>query len=80
MRDRLPGCQLPAGPPQIIQPSGNSLGPASFLGNNVTYFEQQHPTPTMQQWNLSVQRELRGAMLVEAAYAGSRGTHISGNG
>jgi Carboxypeptidase regulatory-like domain len=76
----FPGFQLAAGPPQIIQPSGNSLGPLSFLGNNVTYFETNHPTPTQQQWNLTVQRELPGATLVEIAYAGSHGTHILGYG
>ncbi len=76
----FPGFQLAAGPTQIIQPSGNSLGPLSFLGNNVTYFETERPTPTQQQWNLTVQRELPGAMLVELAYAGSHGTHILGYG
>jgi len=76
----FPGFQLSAGPPQILQPSGNSLGPASFLGNNVTYFETNRPTPSTQQWNLSVQRELPGATLVELAYAGSHGTHIIGYG
>jgi hypothetical protein len=76
----FPGFQLANGPPQIIQPSGSSLGPLSFLGNNVTYFERDHPTPTQQQWNLTVQRELRGSTLIEAAYAGSHGTHIMGYG
>jgi hypothetical protein len=76
----FPSFQLAAGPPQIIQPSGNSLGPLSFLGNNVTYFERDRPTPSAQQWNLTVQRELPGSMLVELAYAGSRGTHIIGFG
>jgi hypothetical protein len=76
----FPGFQLSAGPPQIIQPSGNALGPASFLGNNVTYFEARRPTPMAQQWNLTIQREFRGATLVEAAYAGSHGTHIMGYG
>ena len=76
----FPAFQLAAGPPQVLQPSGNSLGPLSFLGNNVTYFERERPTPTVQQWNLSVQRELPGSMLVEAAYAGSRGTHVIGFG
>ena len=64
----FPGFQLVAGPPQIIQPSGHSLGPRSFLGNNVTYFETDHPTPTQQQWNLTAQRELPGATLIEVAY------------
>jgi Carboxypeptidase regulatory-like domain len=74
----FPAFQLAAGPPQILQPSGNTLGPLSFLGNNVTYFEKKRPTPSQQQWNLTLQRELRWSMLVEAAYAGSRGTHTMG--
>jgi outer membrane receptor protein involved in Fe transport len=76
----FPAFALASGPPQIIQPSGNSLGPRSFLGNNVTYFERDRPTPTVQQWNVSVQRELPWSMLAEAAYAGSHGTHIIGFG
>jgi hypothetical protein len=76
----FPGFQLAAGPPQIIQPSGNSLGPLSFLGNNVTYFERDHPTPTAQQWNLTIQHELWGSTLVEAAYAGGHSTHITAYG
>jgi hypothetical protein len=76
----FPGFQLSAGPPRIIEPSGNSLGPLSFLGNDVTYFERDRSTPTMQQWNLNIQRELPGYLLVDLAYAGSRGTHIVGYG
>lgn len=76
----FPGFQLSSGPPRIIEPSGNSLGPLSFLGNDVTYFERDRPTPGMQQWNLNIQRELPGSMLVDVAYAGSRGTHIVGYG
>ena len=76
----FPGFQLADGPPQIIQPSGNSLGPLSFLGNNVTYFETHRPTPSTQQWNLNVQHELPASTLVELAYAGSRGTHLIGFG
>ena len=72
----FPGFQLAAGPPQIIQPSGNTLGPLSFLGNNVTYFETHRPTPSTQQWNLGMQHELPASTLVELAYAGSRGTHF----
>jgi hypothetical protein len=74
----FPAFQLSAGPPSLLQPSGNSLGPLSFLGNDVTYFERRRPSPTMQQWNVSGQRELFGSTLVELSYAGSRGTHIVG--
>jgi hypothetical protein len=76
----FPAFQLSAGPPDLLEPSGNSAGPLSFLGNNVTYFERKRPTPSSQQWNLDVQHELPGSMLVDLAYAGSRGTHIVGFG
>jgi hypothetical protein len=74
----FPVFQLAVGPAELVQPSGNSLGPLSFLGNNVTYFERQRPTSSTQQWNVGVQRELRWAMLAEAVYAGSHGTHVRG--
>jgi outer membrane receptor protein involved in Fe transport len=74
----FPAFQLATGPSQLVTPSGNSLGPLSFLGNNVTHFEKDRPTPSTQQWNLTVQRELRWRMLLEMAYAGSHGTHIMG--
>lgn len=70
--------QLADGPPEIMEPSGSSLGPLSFLGNNVTYFEEDRPTPSTQQWNLSLQQELPGSTLVEVAYAGSHSTHVIG--
>lgn len=34
--------------------------------------------PYIQQWNLSVQKELPGSMLLEINYVGSRGTHLWG--
>ena len=76
----FPAFQLSAGPAVLLEPSGSSLGPLSFLGNNVTYFERKRPTPSSQQWNLDVQHELPGSVLVDVAYAGSRGTHIVGFG
>ena len=77
----FPGFQLAAGPPQIIQPSGNSFGPVSFLGNNVTYFETA-PTDA----DCAAVEPDRAAGVAERrpwwklAYAGSRGTHIMGYG
>jgi carboxypeptidase family protein len=76
----FPVFQLSGGPSQIQQPAGSSLGPLSFLGNNVTYFERNRNTPTTQQWNLNLQRELPGQILLDAAYAGSHGTHLIGFG
>jgi hypothetical protein len=76
----FPAFQLSAGPSELLEPSGNTLGPLSLLGNTVTYFERDRPTPRVHQWNLDLQQELAGSMLVDIAYAGSRGTHIIGFG
>jgi hypothetical protein len=76
----FPAFQLSEGPSKLPEPSGNTLGPLSFLGDTVTYFERDRPTPRVHQWNLDVQQELAGAALVDIAYAGSRGTHIIGFG
>ncbi len=35
------------------------------------------PTGYMQQWNLSLSRELKGDSMIEVAYAGTRGTHLA---
>jgi hypothetical protein len=75
----FPVFQLAAGPPRIIEPSGNTLGPLSFLGNDVTYFERDRATSSTRQWNLNVQRELPGSMLLDVAYAGSHGTNLIGS-
>jgi hypothetical protein len=76
----LPAFQLHDGPSELPEPSGNTLGPLSFLGNSVTYFERDRPTPRVHQWNLDLQQELPGSTLVDIAYAGSHGSHIIGFG
>ena len=35
--------------------------------------------PIMQMWNLSIQRELPGNMMVEIGYVGSHGSHLAGD-
>jgi hypothetical protein len=61
-------------------PPGNSQGAATFLGLNIGGGNggvfTTHATPYMQQWNVSVQRELPGNLIAEAAYIGSRGTKL----
>ena len=36
-----------------------------------------NPSPYAQQWNFDVQRQLPGGIFVDAAYAGSKGTHLT---
>jgi hypothetical protein len=34
------------------------------------------PTPSVQQWNAGIQRELPGAVLLDVSYIGAKGTHL----
>lgn len=44
---------------------------------NVTSIPTKAIWPYVQQWNVSVQRELPGTTVVTVAYAGSKGTHLT---
>ena len=39
--------------------------------------EFQNPTPYMETWNLDIQHEISASTMVEVAYAGSRGIHLT---
>jgi carboxypeptidase family protein len=60
----------------ILEPVGSLLGPETFLGQNISFFNPNPLTPYMQRWELSLQRELPGGWVGEAAYVGNRGTHL----
>lgn len=52
--------------------------PVDKLGRNalsVTVFPDDNPMSIFSQWNMNVQREI-GGFLVEAGYAGSKGSHL----
>ncbi len=60
---------LPAAP-------GASQGIQTFLGQGISFFLEEPLSPYNQRWELSLQRELPGGWVVEAAYVGNRGTHV----
>ncbi len=70
--------QFSAGPSSLLQPRGAAGGPSAFRGQNVRYQELRQPTPYVQQWNLTIQRELWGKWVVAGTYAGNRGVHLFG--
>lgn len=47
-------------------------------GVNLVYVPQSQTTPYEQQWNLDVQRALPGNLLLDVAYVGTRGVHLTG--
>lgn len=70
--------QFSTGPSTLLQPKGPSGGPSAFRGQTVRYQEPDPPTPYVQQWNLTLQRELGWNWVVSATYAGNRGVHLFG--
>ena len=73
-------------PPQFFPPSGLPLTlfdpfPSGFpfpLPDSALAFQRDLRTPYLQQWNVSVQRQLGGRREVEVAYVGSRGSNLIG--
>lgn len=65
-------------PQGLVQPTGNSLGAGTQLGQAISFWTQNPSTPTMYQWNADVQQQFPGAFLFDLAYVGSRGLHLTG--
>ena len=63
-------------PDGINQPTGSRLGAMTLLGQSIQFVDRNLHTPYAEDWNFSVQRELPGNTLVQAAYTGSRGIHL----
>ncbi|MBI2687322.1 MAG: TonB-dependent receptor [Acidobacteria bacterium] len=67
--------------PQGFQPvPGSSLGALTAIGSNLDAPLANTNTPYTLQYNLTVQRELPGAVLLEVAYVGNRGRQLSRGG
>ena len=69
-------------PTGIIQPPGRTpVYQSDYLGQNISAPVQGNANQLFgseQQWNFTIQRELGSGMALEAAYAGSKGTHLVG--
>jgi hypothetical protein len=78
--DRIPAFKLDAGPPPFVFPTvpANGLlplnGPAGNLQPHIRPTYQR--LPTLDAWNLTLQRQLTSTMSVEAAYIGNKGTNV----
>ncbi len=68
-----PWANWPGGNPHPYTPSKDSTFDPQITG--LAYGPDYRETQ-MQQWNLSIQREVAKDWLINAAYAGTRGTHI----
>ncbi|SDF06044.1 carboxypeptidase regulatory-like domain-containing protein [Terriglobus roseus] len=63
-------------PNGLTQPSGNSLGLNTNLGQNITGSERQQHISYYEQWSLDVQRQLPGNLVLTAGYAANNGLHL----
>ncbi len=65
-------------PPPSVKPSSFLTPQLQTLGNapGMTVFDPQLKTPTVHQWNLSVQHELPMGFVVQAGYVARRGTRL----
>lgn len=68
-------------PSGLIRPLGSVQGPYSGsltdigAGISDSYFAD-YVTPMMQQWNFTVQQQLKNSWLIQAGYLGSKGQHL----
>jgi hypothetical protein len=53
-----------------------SLNPNQVQFPGVTSIDARLHSPVFDEWNLNIQRELPGKILLETAYVGSKGTHL----
>jgi Carboxypeptidase regulatory-like domain len=60
----------------ILEPRGSADGIATFLGQNITYFDPNPKSPRNQRWQIGVQRELGGVWVGEARYVGNYGSQL----
>jgi hypothetical protein len=63
-------------PGGLVPPFGNSQGLLTLVGQGVSFLEPADRNPIFHNWQLNVQRELAGQILIEAAYVGSRGVRL----
>ena len=59
----------------IVEPQGASQGIETFLGQSVSFFNEDPKTPRTQRWQIGIQREMAG-WVAEASYVGAHGTNV----
>jgi hypothetical protein len=64
-------------PSGIIQPPGRDPSFTNiYVGGALTGPVPNQALPYLQQWNFGLQKEIASGLLVEASYAGAKGTHL----
>ncbi len=63
-------------PNGILEPLGSAQGSQTFVGQSITFFNEEPLAPYMQRWQAGVQREIGRGYVLDVTYVGNRGTHI----
>ena len=61
----------------VNEPTGNTLGRQTNVGQNVTYIDQFRTHPKFQTWSLDLQRELGNNVVATVGYLGSKGSDLA---
>lgn len=59
-------------PNGVMPASGSSLGVGTFLGQAISFYNPEMPTPYSMMWNYNIQTMLPGGVLMEVGYTGTR--------
>ncbi|HET7695444.1 MAG TPA: TonB-dependent receptor [Vicinamibacterales bacterium] len=60
----------------VIEPVGSAAGIQTFLGQSITFFSPNPKSPRNQRWQIGLQRELPGRLVLDLAYVGNRGDDL----
>ncbi len=63
-------------PNGIIRPPGGSAGKLSLLGQDLVSVYHKDGSAYAQEWNFDIQKQIPGNILIDAAYAGNKGTAL----
>lgn len=63
-------------PTGFLAPLGAAQGYQTFVGNSISFFNENPAAPVMQRWQFGVQRELGGGFVMDATYVGNKGGDI----
>ena len=63
-------------PGGILQPAGAANGSGTFLGQQITYYDPDVVNAYSVRWNLGIQRQLPGQMVLEVAYIANHAVHL----
>ncbi len=63
-------------PNGITWPAGAGLGLMTYAGQSISFFNTKLSTPFMHRWQISIQRQLPGQVVLEVAYVGNLGKNL----